>query len=149
MCNKLELNAQTERGLTLIELLVFIVIVGIAATAILGVFGSLTRQSANLLPEKQAHAIAASKLTEVMAQPFGSVMGFDDPSFLPVRLANQPPAPGTSPIPALQNYRYQTRVTQPNMLPNVVLGSDELRIEVVVRLNGVEMARLQGVRVNY
>lgn len=64
MCSK------TERGLTLIELLVFIVIVGIAANAMLAVFSSLTRNSASLLPDKQAQAIAASLMNEVMAQPF-------------------------------------------------------------------------------
>ncbi len=70
MCIKAFFKPQAERGLSLIELLVFIVIVGIAATAILGVFGSLTRSSANLLPDKQAQAIAASMLREIMAQPF-------------------------------------------------------------------------------
>jgi MSHA pilin protein MshD len=69
MCIKANLDSQTERGLSLIELLIFIVIVGIAATAILGVFGSLTRSSASMLPDKQAQAIAASMLREIMAQP--------------------------------------------------------------------------------
>jgi MSHA pilin protein MshD len=64
MCNK------SERGLTLIELLVFIVIVGIAANAMLAVFGSLTRNSASLLPDKQAQAIASSMMNEILAQPF-------------------------------------------------------------------------------
>jgi MSHA pilin protein MshD len=64
MCNK------SERGLTLIELLVFIVIVGIAASAMLAVFGSLTRNSASLLPDKQAQAIAASMMSEILAQPY-------------------------------------------------------------------------------
>jgi MSHA pilin protein MshD len=59
-----------ERGLTLIELLVFIVIIGIAANAMLAVFANLTRTSAGLLPDKQAQAIAASMMNEVMAQPF-------------------------------------------------------------------------------
>lgn len=70
MYAKLNLRKQPEHGLTLIELLIFIVIVGIAATAILGVFGSLTRNSASMLPDKQAQAIAASMLQEVLAQPF-------------------------------------------------------------------------------
>ncbi|MEQ1593391.1 MAG: prepilin-type N-terminal cleavage/methylation domain-containing protein [Thiobacillaceae bacterium] len=64
MCNK------RQRGLTLVELLVFIVIIGIAANAMLAVFASLTRSSAGLLPDKQAQAIAAAMMNEVMAQPF-------------------------------------------------------------------------------
>ncbi|MDO9220857.1 MAG: hypothetical protein Q7T90_07495, partial [Thiobacillus sp.] len=70
MCIKAAFHPQAECGLSLIELLVFIVIVGIAATAILGVFGSLTRSSAGLLPDKQAQAIAASMLREIMAKPY-------------------------------------------------------------------------------
>lgn len=69
MCNRLY-TGQAERGLTLLELLVFIVIVGIAATAILTVMGNLTRQSANLLPEQQARAVAAGLLDEILAQPY-------------------------------------------------------------------------------
>lgn len=64
MCNK-----YGARGLTLIELLIFIVLVGIAATAMLTVMGSLTRQSAGMLPEKQAQAVAAGLLDEILAQP--------------------------------------------------------------------------------
>ena len=69
-------SSRSDPGLTLIELLIFIVIVGIAATAILGVFGSLTRNSASMLPEKQAQAFAASKLAEIMAQPFANVAAY-------------------------------------------------------------------------
>ncbi len=65
MCNK-----HATRGLTLIELLIFIVIVGIAATAMLAVMGSLTRQSAGLLPEQQAEVVAAGLLDEILAQPY-------------------------------------------------------------------------------
>ncbi len=64
MCSK-----SIQRGLTLIELLVFIVIVGVAATAILSVMGTLTRRAADLLPETQAHALAAGLLDEILAQP--------------------------------------------------------------------------------
>ncbi|MBT9540411.1 prepilin-type N-terminal cleavage/methylation domain-containing protein [Thiobacillus sp.] len=70
MCTDSPIRKVVQRGLTLIELLIFIVIVGVAATAILGVFGNLTRSSASLLPDKQAQAIAASMLQEVLAQPF-------------------------------------------------------------------------------
>lgn len=70
-----------QRGLTLVELLVFIVIVGVAATAILGVFGTLTRASAKLLPEKQAHALAAGMMQEILARtPFCGTSTPADPS---------------------------------------------------------------------
>lgn len=71
MCIKPEKvsDRQVECGLALIELLVFIVIVGIAATAMLTVFGSLTRNSAGLLPDMQAQAIAAGMMQEVLARP--------------------------------------------------------------------------------
>jgi MSHA pilin protein MshD len=68
MCIDPQGNPICQSGLTLIELMVFIVIVGVAATAILGVFGNLTRASANLLPEKQAHAIAAGMMQEILAR---------------------------------------------------------------------------------
>jgi MSHA pilin protein MshD len=63
-------NRASGRGVTLIELLIFIVILGVAATSILSVFGSLTRNSASLLPDKQAQAIAAGLLEEILAQPY-------------------------------------------------------------------------------
>ena len=65
---KLPSQKPVQRGLTLIELLIFIVIVGIAATAILSVFGNLTRNSASMLPDKQAQAIAAGMMQEILAR---------------------------------------------------------------------------------
>lgn len=56
--------------MTLIELLMFIVIVGIAASAILSVMGNLSRRSAAILPQAQAQAIASGLMDEIMAQPF-------------------------------------------------------------------------------
>ncbi|MGA7179002.1 MAG: type II secretion system protein [Thiobacillaceae bacterium] len=64
MCSK------PQQGLTLIELLVFIVIIGIAANAMLAVFAGLTRNSASLLPDKQAQAIASAMMNEILGQPF-------------------------------------------------------------------------------
>lgn len=68
MCIESHPPKPVQTGLTLIELLIFIVIVGIAATAILGVFGGLTRSSASLLPNKQAQALAAGMMQEILAR---------------------------------------------------------------------------------
>lgn len=65
MCSK-----PAQGGLTLIELLVFIVITGIAATTMVSVMGNLGQQSAALLPDKQAQTLADGFLDEILAQPF-------------------------------------------------------------------------------
>ena len=59
-----------QRGLTLIELIVFIVIVGVALAGVLTVFNVTGKSSADPLIRKQALAIAEAVLEEVLLQPF-------------------------------------------------------------------------------
>jgi MSHA pilin protein MshD len=59
-----------QRGLTLIELIVFIVIVSVALVGVLSVFNITTKSSADPMIRKQMLAIAESVLEEVMLQPF-------------------------------------------------------------------------------
>lgn len=59
-----------QRGLTLIELIVFIVIVGVALAGVLTVLNLTTRSSADPLLRKQALAIAEAILEEAALQPF-------------------------------------------------------------------------------
>lgn len=60
----------SERGLSLIELLVFIVVVGIAVTGVVSVFSLNARSSADPMVRKQALAIAESLLEEVLGKPY-------------------------------------------------------------------------------
>ena len=60
----------SERGLSLIELLVFIVVVGIAVSGVLSVYSLNARSSADPMVQKQALAIAESLLEEVLAKPY-------------------------------------------------------------------------------
>jgi len=60
----------SQRGLSLIELLVFIVVVGIAVTGVLSVFSLNARTSADPVVQKQALAIADSLLEEVLSKPY-------------------------------------------------------------------------------
>jgi MSHA pilin protein MshD len=59
-----------EAGLTLVELVMFIVIVGLALAGVLLVLNTAVRSSADPMERKQALAIAESLLTEVAQQPF-------------------------------------------------------------------------------
>lgn len=63
-------TVQRQRGASLIELIMFIVIVGVALGGLLLVMDTTTRHSADPLIHKQALAIAESLLEEVELQPF-------------------------------------------------------------------------------
>lgn len=63
-------NRRVQSGISLIELVVFIVVVGIALAGILTVMNVATRNSADPLVRKQALAIAESLLEEVQLMPF-------------------------------------------------------------------------------
>ena len=62
--------ARRDRGLTLIELLLFIVVVGIALSAMVRVFVTATAASADPFIRRQQLAIAESLLNEVQQMPF-------------------------------------------------------------------------------
>ncbi len=68
-----------QRGISLIELIMFIVIISVALVGILLVMNQVTRHSADPLVHKQALAIAESLLEEVELMPF-SFCDPDDPN---------------------------------------------------------------------
>jgi MSHA pilin protein MshD len=171
MCIKLPASRTVQRGLTLIELLIFIVIVGVAATAILGVFGNLTRSSANLLPDKQAQAIAAGMMQEILARPaFCGSSTPADPSnpggpepgetrATPYNNVNDyngydsNPAgirflDGTSVAANLPGYRVQVAVNGNTTVAGVG-GGNAMHVIVRVTHPGGTEARLDGVRFCY
>lgn len=59
-----------QRGISLVELVVFIAIISVGLAGILGVMNFTTRASADPLVQKQALAIAEAYLEEVLAMPF-------------------------------------------------------------------------------
>ena len=64
------LRKPRARGSSLVELIMFIVIIGIAVAGVLGAMSLSTRASADPLIQKQALAIAEAYLEEVLAMPF-------------------------------------------------------------------------------
>src|SRR5713226_6913010 len=61
---------RAEHGISLVELIVCIVIVGIAVAGVVGALSMATRASADPMIQKQALAIAEALLEEVQLQPF-------------------------------------------------------------------------------
>lgn len=66
-----------QRGVTLIELLVSIVVVGIAAGIILGLLATTTGASADPMLRHQASAIAEAYLEEILLRSFDDPDGVD------------------------------------------------------------------------
>lgn len=76
---------EQQRGLTLVELILFIVIVGVALAGVLAVFQQVMRGSADPLVRKQAIAAAESLLEEILAVHYTC----PDASCVPVTTTNR------------------------------------------------------------
>ena len=59
-----------QRGMTLVELIISIVIIGIAASALFSAMASITARSADPMLRQQALAIAEAYLEEILTQPY-------------------------------------------------------------------------------
>ncbi len=82
-------SLRKSRGLSLVELIVFIVIVGASVAGIIGVITVTTRASADPVIRKQALAIAEAVLEEVQLQPF-TYCDPDDPGAATANAAGAP-----------------------------------------------------------
>jgi MSHA pilin protein MshD len=71
------MNARHIRGVTLIELVFTIAILGLAASAVLGVMNVVSRGSADALVTQQAEAIASAYLQRSLAVSFAAVDAFN------------------------------------------------------------------------
>lgn len=64
------MTSHRQRGFTLIELIMFIVIVGIGVAGVLSVFTTSVKSSADPIVRKQALSIAESLLEEILLKDF-------------------------------------------------------------------------------
>ena len=74
------MSIKRQRGLTIIELVIFMVIMGVAAAGIIGVLNLSTKSSADPLRRKQAMLIAEAFMEEVQLAPF-TLCAPTDPNF--------------------------------------------------------------------
>jgi len=129
-----------ERGVTLIELVVSIVVVALAAGAVLGVLARSVETSADAMVLSQAVAIAEGYLEEITLKPFVDPDGvepeagrasFDDVAdydgLVDVGARDQ----FDNPIPALAGYTVRVTVSPSSALTGVP-SADAERIDVRV-----------------
>src|SRR5262245_55724281 len=67
-----------QRGVTLVELIVAIVVVGVAIASVLGVFAATSMRSADAMARNQSTAIASAYLEEIQSKSFDVLPGTDD-----------------------------------------------------------------------
>ncbi|RJQ49169.1 MAG: hypothetical protein C4528_01315 [Gammaproteobacteria bacterium] len=118
-------RASRQAGVTLVELIVFIVIVGIAVAGILMVMTTTTQRSADPMIRQQAQLIAESYLEEVLLKP---VL---DPSSGTNRIC---PAPETSrgAYDNVCDYYNLTNTGAIDQLGNPISGLDRYSVSVTV-----------------
>jgi MSHA pilin protein MshD len=155
----------SERGISLIELIMFIVIVSVALAGILLVMNVTTRGSADPLIHKQALAAAESLLEEIELQDFISAAGVNPVNqtnrasqYHTVRDYNGFPndattgiysVNGVAPIAGLENYN--ARVTVANAaLGGITVGSaSAVQVTVTVKDPQGNDIQISGYRTAY
>lgn len=153
-----------QRGISLIELIIFIVIISVALTGILLVMNQTTAHSADPMIRKQAIAVAESLLEEIQLQDFIAASGAVSPN--PVTQANRAseyhivtdyngfgfpqgltgiyPVGGVAPIAGLENYNASVTIT-----PEVLNGASAVRITVTVTDPQNNAIAIDGYRTAY
>ncbi len=143
-------------GFTLIEVLITIVVVGIAATAIMSVFVSTAKTSADPIIEQQAVSIAEAYLEEIQGKNFADPTGdetgesrssFDDvddyDGLTDVGARDQ----NNSVITGLEAYTVSVAVV--NSTLSGIPAADAKRIDVTVNHAVSGSILLSGFRVNH
>lgn len=83
--------SRRQAGISMVELIVFIVIVSVGIVGILAVMNTVARSNADPLMTKQALSIAESLLEEIELQPFTYCDPDDYPAMLTATLPNANP----------------------------------------------------------
>jgi MSHA pilin protein MshD len=143
------MNRPRESGFTLLELIIFIVVVAAGLAGILAVMNTTVRSSADPMVRKQAIALAESTLEEVLQKayddPDGSNAGETDRSnWDNVGDYNGRTEADLALPPALAGYAVSIAVVQ----DNATLGIVARRVTVTVT-RGAESITLSGFRTNY
>lgn len=142
-----------QRGFTLIELIIFIVVVGAGLAGILSVMNQVVRHSADPMLTKQAAALADSVLEEVLqkafADPDGTNVGETDRSnWDNVDDFNSATQAAFGLPPNLAGYAVAVAVTDGSAALGGVVQARRVTVTVTINATGDSIA-LTGYRANY
>jgi MSHA pilin protein MshD len=139
------------RGATLVELIIAIVVISIAVTAVLGLLSSIAVRSAGAMATTQAASIASAYLEEALSKAYQDTNGpeagrqnFDDVMDYNFTDVGARDATGAA-IPGLGQYTVQISAT-PAALGAV---ANAIRVDVAVTTPTGTVTRLSGFRTNY
>jgi MSHA pilin protein MshD len=123
-------------GFTLLEIIVTLVVVGIAATALMSVFSSTVRTSADPMIQQQAVSIAEAYMEEILLKDFAVGPGgpmrstYDDVLDYHLLLDAGAKDQNGSLVPGLEDYTIAVSVTGAAL--NGIGASASLRIDITV-----------------
>ena len=130
-----------QRGMTLVEVVISIVVIAVAVGAVLGVLTSNVQRSADALVVSQAASIAQAYVEEISLKAFADPDGIDGESarvdFDDVDDYDGLVDAGAvdqfgNPMPGLGSYTIAVAVSPSSALPNIA-PADALRIDVRVQ----------------
>ena len=129
-------SAHAQRGMTLIELVMTIVILGIAAAALFSAMAAITGRSADPMLRQQSLALAEAQLEAISALPYAD---------LPAAAHGEQAPQDINGNPILPNYWVKVEVSDAVNLN----GVDATRITVTVTDPIDQELVLDGYRTNY
>ena len=126
-----------QSAFTLIEIIVTMLVIGISATALLGVFGNMIRGSADPVIQQQATTVAEAYLEEIMLR------AFDDPQVAETGAAEAGESRPTYDDVQDYNSLGTTQVRDQNNNPIAALGDYQVTVTVnAAVLNGVNAMQI-------
>lgn len=136
MCISHDRARARQSGTTLIEVVLFIVIISIAVAAILGLMSLVVGRSADPVVLRQSIAVAESMLQEVMAQPF-TTLDLDGGANAIGPEASETRASATTPFDHVDDYHgYSlTGITTPDS--TAIGGLEQYSVSVTVEANAL------------
>lgn len=163
------MSIKRSRGMTLIELVIAIVVIGIGVAGVMMAFSTVVKNSADPLVRKQMLSIAEEMMEEITLKPFAvsgtaptntlknctfgagvaSRANFDDVSdFNAYQTTGICNIDGDAVVP-LSAYNLQVTVTTTNAMDGVVIAAGRVKKITVTVIHGSDALTLVGWRVNY